>query len=95
MRMWRSWRARHQDSRNFALHALGVPLTVVGVGLWIAGRGWWGTAAFVAGYLLQWFGHLIEGNDVGEVIPIKKLLGKPYIAVAPQYQRRDDPAAGS
>jgi hypothetical protein len=63
-------------------------MTVVGVGYWIAGLFWIGMAWFVGGYVLQWIGHLIEGNDVGEIIPIKKLLGMPYIAVAPQYRRK-------
>ena len=41
---------------------------------------------FVLGYLLQWIGHRIEGNDVGEFIPIKKLLGLPVVAIAPQHR---------
>ena len=36
-------------------------------------------------WLLQWIGHKVEGNDVGEFIPVKKLLGLPYIAIAPQF----------
>jgi len=48
---------------------------------------WWRPALlFVVGYLLQWIGHQIEGNDVGEVILIKKWLGRPYVAVSPRYQ---------
>jgi hypothetical protein len=27
-----------------------------------------------------------EGNDVGELIPIKRLLGMPVVAIAPQFQ---------
>jgi hypothetical protein len=41
----------------------------------------------VLGYLLQWIGHRVEGNDVGELIPIKKLLGLPVVAIAPQYRK--------
>ena len=27
-------------------------------------------------------------NDVGEIIPIKKMLGLPYVAIAPQYAKK-------
>ena len=43
----------------------------------------WGVGAIALGYLLQWIGHRVEGNDVGEFIPVKKLLGLPYVAIAP------------
>ena len=67
---------------------VGIPMTVVGVGFWIAGDFWTGLALFLGGYVLQWIGHLIEGNDVGEIIPFKKMLGLPYVAVAPRYARK-------
>ena len=31
----------------------------------------------------------VEGNDVGELIPIKRLLGLPVVAVAPKASGRD------
>ena len=37
-----------------------------------------------AGLLLQWIGHRVEGNDVGEFIPVKRLLGLPVVAIAPR-----------
>jgi hypothetical protein len=40
--------------------------------------------ALAVGYLLQWIGHRIEGNDVGELIPLKRLLGLPVVAIAPR-----------
>jgi len=27
----------------------------------------------------------VEGNDVGELIPLKRALGLPVVSVAPQY----------
>ncbi len=45
---------------------------------------------FAGGYLLQWIGHRIEGNDMGELILIKKWRGQPYVAVAPRYARQPD-----
>lgn len=54
---------------------------------------WWRPVGlFVISYALQWAGHLIEGNDMGELILIKKLLGKPYVAVAPRYAQRIEPS---
>ena len=48
--------------------------------------------SFIMGYLLQFLGHAIEGNDAGEMILIKKLLGKPYQEFAPELkqQKNDD-----
>ncbi len=49
---------------------------------------WWRpVAVLLAGYFLQWLGHRIEGNDMGEVILVKRLLSRPYVAVAPRYQQ--------
>lgn len=53
---------------------------------------WWRPVGlFVISYLLQWVGHFIEGNDMGELILIKKLLGKPYVAVAARYEQTNEP----
>ena len=39
---------------------------------------YWAVAAFVGGYVLQFIGHCIEGNDMGEWAGIKRLFGLPY-----------------
>jgi hypothetical protein len=76
--------ARHQNRANQALHLIGLPLTfVVSVILLVEQRPDWAAAAFVGGYVLQFVGHAIEGNDAGELILIKKALGKPYQEFAP------------
>lgn len=76
---------RHQHPLNQCLHLVGVPLTfVVPVVLLGEARWGWATAAFFAGYGLQFLGHAIEGNDAGEAILVKKWLGKPYVAVVPR-----------
>lgn len=76
--------ARHQNRTNQALHLVGVPLTFIGsVVLLIQERPEWAAGAFVGGYVLQFIGHAIEGNDAGELILIKKILGKPYQEFAP------------
>lgn len=50
---------------------------------------WWRPVVLLAvGYLLQWIGHRIEGNDMGEVIVVKKWLGRSYVAVSPKFEDR-------
>lgn len=82
----RNWLDRHQVAFNFWIHMLGIPLAVAGVVLLFVTDWHWGVAALVGGYFLQWVGHRVEGNDVGEFIPVKKLLGLPYVSIAPQFQ---------
>ena len=90
-----SWLQRHRHPVSLALHVLAIPmlplagfLAVVQLveGAWNL---WWRPVGLlVVSYLLQWVGHRIEGNDMGEVILIKKWLGRPYVAIAP---RRTEP----
>jgi len=79
----RGWLARHQNPANFWIHVLGIPLALAGVVLLFLTDWYWGVGAIVLGYLLQWIGHRIEGNDVGELILLKRLLGLPVVVVAP------------
>jgi len=92
----RGWLDRHQHPVSFWLHMVGIPVSIAAIPLAIVqlleGRWdlWWRPVALiVGGYLLQWVGHLIEGNDMGEVILVKKLRGKPYVAVAPRYAKEE------
>lgn len=41
-------------------------------------------------YLMQWIGHRIEGNDMGEVILLKRSANRPYTAVSPRYTPSDN-----
>jgi hypothetical protein len=79
-----NWRERHRHPFNFAIHLLGIPLAVAGVVLLFVLPWYWGLGLFVLGYLFQYVGHRVEGNDVGELIPIKKALGLPVVAVIPR-----------
>jgi uncharacterized membrane protein YGL010W len=87
-RILRNWRERHRDPFNFWIHLIGIPMSVIGLvlvfvlpwKLWYVGVG-----AFVLGYVLQYAGHCVEGNDLGEWAGIKRLLGLPYVAVAPRF----------
>lgn len=75
---------------------MGIPLTiaaviVAGVQLyhWRWDLWWRPVVLLVVGYVLQLIGHLHEGNDMGEVILVKKLLGRPYRAVASSDEARE------
>lgn len=90
-----NWMERHQNAFSFWLHMLGIPLTIAAVVL--AGAQlyhwrwdlWYRPAMLLTvGYLLQWIGHRVEGNDMGELILVKRWMGKPYVAVSPKYARR-------
>jgi len=93
---------RHRHPASRALHALGVPLTLAALALagyqLIHGRWdlWWRPVALLlGGYLPQWIGHRIEGNDMGEVILIKRWLGRPYVDISPRYSStRTPPPSG-
>jgi hypothetical protein len=87
-RRWQGWRLRHQLPFNFAIHLIGIPLAVSSIPLFFV-EGYWGPAAFVLGYLLQYVGHLAEGNDLGEWAAIKRLLGLPYVGIAPRWNPED------
>jgi hypothetical protein len=95
-----NWLLRHQHPASRALHGVGIPLTIAAVGLALAQLRddrwdlWWRPAVLLAGgYALQWIGHRLEGNDMGEYILFKKLLGRPYVAVSPRYRTGTRPRA--
>jgi len=89
-----NWLERHQHPFNFWIHLIGIPLACVGVVLLILSpSSWpWALAAFVGGYVLQWIGHRVEGNDLGEWAAIKRMLGLPYVGIAPDRQQSAVPA---
>lgn len=79
----RNWIARHQHPVSQMLHLIGIPLTFAGTAVLVwQGHIVWAIAAFVAGYVFQFVGHAFEGNDPGEVILVKRWLGRPYTAIA-------------
>src|SRR5919204_6347404 len=90
------WLVRHQHPFNFAIHMIGIPVAVAGIPLLFLAPWYWGVGALVVGYFLQWVGHRVEGNDVGEWAGIKRLLGLPYVSIAPRYASLiDRPAIAS
>lgn len=90
------WLIRHQHPASRALHAVAIPMLVLAGtlaavqltdGAW--GLWWRPVGLIVLSYTLQWIGHRIEGNDMGELILVKKMLGRPFVSVAAKYQRQD------
>lgn len=88
----RNWLERHRHGFNFWIHMIGIPLAFAGVPLLLFTPWYCGVGAIAAGYFLQWLGHCVEGNDVGEFIPVKRALGMRYVAIAPQYQKNEPEA---
>jgi hypothetical protein len=83
-RFARNYLERHRHPINLVLHAFGVPITFVVSTVFLIQQDWlWAAVAFVGGYMLQFVGHAIEGNDAGEVILIKKSMGRPYTEFGP------------
>jgi hypothetical protein len=62
---------------------IGIPMVLASLPCLLLARYWTAAACFVGGYFLQWLGHRVEGNDVGELIPIKRLLGLPVVEFGP------------
>jgi hypothetical protein len=83
----RNWRERHRHPFNFWIHLLGIPMTVAGVVLlFTLDRWYWGAGLFLLGYVLQYIGHWVEGNDMGELAGVKRLCGLPCVPVAPRKE---------
>lgn len=83
-RILKNWLERHQNPTSFWLHMVGIPLTIIAFGFLPSEMYWTAASLFVGGYALQFIGHAIEGNDAGELIVFKKMLGLPYVAVVPR-----------
>jgi len=69
------WRKRHRNTTNLYLHVLGIPACFVVAPVLLALHHWALAGLFFAGgYVLQFIGHLIEGNRSGEEKLIRRLL---------------------
>jgi hypothetical protein len=91
----RFWLERHQHPVNYVLHLIGIPMTllsllvppILGLALW---SWFWLIGSFLflgaGGYALQFVGHLLEGNDPGEILVVKRWLGWPALAIAPRHE---------
>ena len=84
-RFLQNYLPRHRNSVNRMLHLVGIPLSFVAAPLLaLGGAAWyWHVGCFIGGYVLQFVGHAVEGNDAGEVVFVKRMLGLPYTEYAP------------
>ena len=72
-----NWRKRHRNTTNFWLHMLGIPMCFVAAPVLLIFQQYCLAATmFVAGYAVQFIGHLVEGNRSGEEMLLRKLLGR-------------------
>lgn len=57
-----NYKSKHQHPLNRLTHSIGIPMIVVSLPLFLfAWR--WALAMFVVGWILQFVGHAIEGNQ--------------------------------
>ena len=75
------WLERHNRPVNFALHMVGIPLTLIGalmvpiyVGLMSLPIFVFSLSMFVIGYLFQFLGHALEGSEPGEITYLRKKI---------------------
>ena len=57
-----NYRAKHQHPLNKLCHSIGIPMIVISLALFFFN--WrWAAILFVVGWILQFIGHAIEGNQ--------------------------------
>lgn len=70
-----NWLARHRNPTSLALHIVGIPACFVAAPILVLLRQWVaGAVCFVAGYALQFVGHIFEGSRSGEGMLLRRLL---------------------
>ncbi len=57
-----NYKAKHRHPLNKLMHSVGIPMIVVALPLFFFS--WrWGLGLFIVGWVLQFAGHAIEGNQ--------------------------------
>ncbi len=74
------YKAKHRHPLNRLSHSIGIPLIVVSLPLFF--WSWrWALAFFVVGWLFQFVGHIIEGNQPAFFRnPVYLLVGPAWLA---------------
>lgn len=74
------YKAKHRHPLNRLTHSIGIPMIVVSLPLFFFN--WrWALALFVVGWILQFVGHAIEGNQPAFFRnPVYLLIGPLWIA---------------
>jgi ABC-type thiamin/hydroxymethylpyrimidine transport system permease subunit len=80
-----NWFERHRHPASLALHAVGIPMLVAGLllGAWQLWHGMWSLWWRPVGLIV--ISYVLQG--IGEVVLIKKVLGRPYVAIAPTARK--------
>ncbi|HEX8285101.1 MAG TPA: DUF962 domain-containing protein [Pyrinomonadaceae bacterium] len=75
-----TYKAKHRHPLNKLTHAVGIPMIVVGLPLFL--WSWpWALVLFVAGWVFQFAGHAIEGNSPAFFRnPVYLLVGPVWLA---------------
>lgn len=71
------WFKRHRNPTCFWLHVVGIPACFIAAPVLAILRQWWlAVAIFIAGYALQFIGHLVAKSRSGEEVLLRRLFGK-------------------
>ena len=75
-----NYKAKHQHPLNRLTHSIGIPLIVISLPLFFFD--WrWALALFVFGWILQFVGHAIEGNQPAFFKnPVYLLIGPLWVS---------------
>jgi len=77
MKFIERWLSRHRNPMSFWLHMIGLPCTFILPVALLFMRLWLlAVVMFVAGYAIQFVGHLVEGNRSGEEELVRRLMGR-------------------
>lgn len=58
-----TYKEKHQHPLNRLCHSIGIPMIVISLPLFFFIKWYWALALFVVGWILQFVGHAIEGNQ--------------------------------
>ena len=90
-----SWMSRHQNRTSFWLHMAGIPACFIAAPLCLVLEQWlWAAGLFVGGYIVQFVGHGIEGNQSGEEMLVRRLLKKTDPTAPAGDNQNDTPKQG-
>ena len=74
------YKAKHRHPLNRLTHSIGIPMIVVSLPLFFFSWRRWALALFVVGWILQFVGHWIEGNQPAFFRnPVYLLIGPLWI----------------
>jgi hypothetical protein len=81
-----NWLERHRGAATFALHMVGIPLTILGVlmlPIALPALSWrilvLALTLFGGGYAVQFLGHALEGTEPGEITALRAWLSRPRL----------------